>query len=64
MPRYYHTPPRAASTRARCPVCNEAVYSPVGIHPQCAVRLADPPRPKTKAKPTPDEAEPVAKPIG
>jgi hypothetical protein len=56
IPRYYHTPPRAASTRARCPICNEAVYARVGIHPQCAVRQADPPRPKAKAKPSPPVA--------
>ncbi len=29
------------------------VYSRVGIHPQCAVRQADPPRPKAKPKPKP-----------
>ena len=42
-PRYYHTPPVPVSTRARCPVCQEAVYSRAGIHPQCAVRQYDPP---------------------
>jgi hypothetical protein len=48
--RFYRTPPPLASTRARCPVCGEAVYSRAGIHPQCAVRRADPPRLKSKAK--------------
>jgi hypothetical protein len=43
--KHYHTP---LSTRVRCPVCHEAVYSRAGIHPQCAVRQADPPRPKAK----------------
>jgi hypothetical protein len=46
--RYYHTPPQPTQPRARCPVCHEAVYSPAGIHPQCAVRQADPPKPKVK----------------
>jgi hypothetical protein len=50
-PRYhhYHTPP-LDPRRKRCPVCNHAVYSLAGIHPQCAVRLADPPRPKHEAE--------------
>jgi hypothetical protein len=48
--RFYRTPPPPASTRARCPVCGEAVYSRAGIHPQCAVRRADPPRLKSKSK--------------
>jgi hypothetical protein len=48
--RYYHTPPQPTQPRARCPVCHEAVYSPAGIHPQCAVRQADPPKPKNKGK--------------
>ena len=38
---YYHTPPKPVSTRACCPVCNQAVYSLAGIHPQCAVKRAD-----------------------
>jgi hypothetical protein len=48
--RYYHTPPQPSQPRARCPVCHEAVYSPAGIHPQCAVRQADPPKAKNKGK--------------
>ena len=28
--------------RKLCPVCGEASYSAAGIHPQCAVRQADP----------------------
>lgn len=47
-PRHYHTPVTPASARVRCPVCRETVYSRAGIHPQCAVRLSDPPRPKPK----------------
>jgi hypothetical protein len=50
-PRHYHAPPPPASTRVRCPVCHQAVYSPAGIHPQCAIRQSDPPRPKTKPSP-------------
>jgi hypothetical protein len=49
-PKHLHTP---LSTRARCPVCHETVYSRAGIHPQCAIRQADPPRPKVK-EPKPD----------
>jgi hypothetical protein len=58
-PRDYHAPPRPISTRPRCPVCNATVYSPAGIHPQCAVRQADPPRPKVKP---PRDASQVAGP--
>jgi hypothetical protein len=47
---YHHAQPKPISTRARCPVCNQAAYSLAGIHPQCAERQADPPRPKAKLK--------------
>lgn len=47
-PRHYRTPPHPTSNRIRCPVCQQEVYSRAGIHPQCAVRQADPPRPKVK----------------
>jgi hypothetical protein len=53
-PKHFHTPP---STRAVCPVCRAPVYSRAGIHPQCAVRQADPPKPKEKPKPA---GEPTA----
>ncbi|MDG3004833.1 hypothetical protein [Paludisphaera mucosa] len=46
--RHYHTPPPTITTRLQCPVCHKSVYSRAGIHPQCAVRLDDPPRPKPK----------------
>jgi hypothetical protein len=49
-PKHYHTPPKPVSTRVRCPVCHEEVYSLAGIHPQCAVRQADPLKPKDKVK--------------
>ena len=48
--RYYHTPPPPVSTRVRCPVCHEAVYSRANIHPQCAVHQSERPEPKGKAK--------------
>lgn len=54
-PRHRHTPINPASNRARCPVCHEPAYSPAGIHPQCALRLSDPPRPKPV--PSPAEAQ-------
>jgi hypothetical protein len=44
-PKHVHTP---VSTRARCPVCHQSVYSRAGIHPQCAMRQSEPPRPKPK----------------
>ena len=47
--KYYHTPLKPVTTRVRCPVCHEIVYSTAGIHPQCAVRQAEPFRPKDKA---------------
>ena len=48
-PKSYQPQNNPSSTRVRCPVCHEAVYSRAGIHPQCAVRQSDPP--KSKAKP-------------
>jgi hypothetical protein len=38
-PKHFHTP---VSTRLRCPICHQAVYSRGGIHPQCAMRQAEP----------------------
>lgn len=49
--RHHHGPLKPSTTRERCPVCREAVYSRAGIHPQCAVKRNDPPPPK--AVPTP-----------
>jgi hypothetical protein len=56
-PKHFHTP---LSTRARCPVCHEAVYSRAGIHPQCAVRQADPPKPKAKPVTPPFPGQPAS----
>jgi len=56
-PKHVHTP---VSTRARCPVCHEAVYSRAGIHPQCAFRQSEPPRPKNVAKGPVDDMNLVA----
>ena len=42
-PKHFHTP---VSTRLRCPVCHQAVYSRGGIHPQCAMRQSEPPTSK------------------
>jgi hypothetical protein len=69
-PRSYRNFSKPASTRVRCPVCHEEVYSRSNIHPQCAVRQADPPGPKSKSKDTPSQDEqvvvdpPVDPPIG
>jgi len=49
-PKHHHNPSEPASTRVRCPVCHEAVYSRAGIHPQCAVRQSEPARPKAPPK--------------
>lgn len=46
-PKSYGRPTDTAPARVRCPVCHEAVYSRAGIHPQCAVKQSEPPRPKT-----------------
>jgi hypothetical protein len=54
-PKHFHTP---VSTRARCPVCHEAVYSRAGIHPQCAVRQSEPPRTKPQQPTAPGLASP------
>jgi hypothetical protein len=43
FPSYRHAP-IVDPLRKRCPVCNHAVYSLAGIHPQCAVKLTDLPR--------------------
>jgi hypothetical protein len=42
-PKHFHTP---VSTRLRCPVCHQPVYSRGGIHPQCAMRQSEPVIPK------------------
>jgi len=39
FPKYRHTPIFDAE-RKRCSVCRQAVYSPAGIHPQCAIKRA------------------------
>jgi hypothetical protein len=39
-PRYRHGP-IIDTWRKRCPVCHQPVYSLAGIHPQCAIKLAD-----------------------
>jgi hypothetical protein len=59
-PKYhhYHTPPQPVSTRVRCPICHEEVYSLAGIHPQCAVRQCDPPKVKNKGLKSPSDVEP------
>jgi hypothetical protein len=47
FPNYRHAP-IVDPLRKRCPICNHAVYSLAGIHPQCAVRLTDLPRSTNK----------------
>jgi hypothetical protein len=46
---HHHEPP-PDPRRRHCPMCHHPVYSLAGIHPQCAERQADPPRPKGKAQ--------------
>ncbi len=53
-PKHVHTP---VSTRARCPVCREVVYSRGGIHPQCAVKQYEPAKPKPKPPEAPAASE-------
>jgi hypothetical protein len=61
-PRSYRILIKPISTRVRCPVCHEEVYSRAGIHPQCAVRQSDPPRMKSKGQkfPTLGDPDPVS----
>ena len=40
FPSYRHTP-IVDPERKLCAVCNQAVYSLAGIHPQCAVKRSD-----------------------
>lgn len=40
-PRNSHSP-LPDDRRRRCPVCRQSVYSKAGIHPQCAIKQADP----------------------
>jgi hypothetical protein len=47
FPRYRHAP-ILDPDRKRCPVCNQRVYSLAGIHPQCAIKLAEEPPVKGK----------------
>ena len=61
--KYTHKPSPPVSTRPRCPICGTPVYSLAGIHPQCAVRQADPPRPKVKPSRAPAGGQ-IARPAG
>jgi hypothetical protein len=54
--KHFHTP---VSGRIVCPVCKKAVYSHAGIHPQCAMTLADPPRAKRGSVPVVQDIAPV-----
>jgi hypothetical protein len=59
-PKHFHTP---VSTRLRCPVCHQPVYSRGGIHPQCAMRQSEPALPLPELLPideVPAEPELVA----
>lgn len=40
-PRNSHAP-LPDEKRKRCPICRQTVYSSAGIHPQCAIKQADP----------------------
>ena len=48
-PRNSHTP-LPDDRRKRCPICRQTVYSSAGIHPQCAIKQADPWLPAPAAK--------------
>ncbi len=53
FPKYRHTPVFDAD-RKRCPVCNRAVYSLAGIHPQCAIKRAVALESKSKREAAPE----------
>lgn len=65
-PRNSHTP-LPDERRKRCPICRQTVYSAAGIHPQCAIKQADPWLPSSASNnpeaeaPTEAAAEPTAK---
>ena len=59
FPRYRHTP-IFDTGRKRCPVCNQAVYSLAGIHPQCAIKLAEGPPVRGKKQTAAKSDSPVA----
>ena len=46
---FYHMPAKPVTTRVRCPVCHQEVYSRAGIHPQCAVKQSESIKPKERA---------------
>ena len=56
---HFHNPPKPVSTRVRCPVCLEDVYSRGNIHPQCAVLQSESPGSKAKVRVAPRLAERV-----
>jgi hypothetical protein len=49
-PRNSHAP-LPDDRRKRCPVCRQTVYSAAGIHPQCAIKQADPVPPSSDSDP-------------
>jgi hypothetical protein len=49
-----------APRKALCPVCNKAVYSPAGIHPQCSASRDDLPKSETKQRGGPDRFDRMA----
>jgi hypothetical protein len=50
------TPLAQQPDRKLCPVCKQPSYSRDGIHPQCAIELADSPRKKRLAEEKKKEA--------
>jgi hypothetical protein len=52
-PRNSHTP-LPDDRRKRCPICRQTVYSSAGIHPQCAIKQADPWRPASGTPAAPE----------
>lgn len=62
-PKYYHTPIAGVTPRNRCPVCHQSVYSRAGIHPQCAMIQAEPPRSKSKKQAAPAAAQEPEAPV-
>jgi hypothetical protein len=59
FPRYRHAP-IFDPDRKRCPVCNQGVYSLAGIHPQCAIKLAEGPQVRGKKQAAFKSDSPVA----
>jgi hypothetical protein len=52
--------PTPVAHKTLCPVCKKTAYSTAGIHPQCAIAQADPPKPRGKKPRAPHITDRIA----